>query len=832
MSTTQKLKAKSLRELYDIVSRPSKVFKDKTSGLIEAMVKTDTSVITITDPSSGKDVSIVKASVYSFNDVSTKYGLGKILSAGDINLTIDAGNAYDKLTNYNTINNYKDLIGKTDVYKDREVMAPRRGGQVILNSNFELKYAGPLDARTTAETTDSLYNPDWWLADSGGYVYLYRGMPVSIKSTGDIYTYMGPDIEIRSNNPTIANALSTKNWKLINNSPSTIKKESSLSITDNLYTPPYVDTSSLIISACQDSSAPGIAISKDTILIGDHYNRVKPLSEIMMLPGDVYEDYRGLIISHREKDNYWNENIVALQNVNGILELISGKPDPSTGYAEEYAKINIRSEIPNIDLTSVNRNQSATLEITPEKITLEADKEQFGYDWHLMVDNRAGNVIYRGYTGEEGEDSDNYAEFNHILMAPFECTVNMANSTGGGSINLITDTLRLWNRNIKFVKPTANGQTPVYKVDSSTGQGSIVWQQGDAMQSITNNYQGPKFMKVVSNIVKATKKTIQNSTSGRPLYTLTSMANQSFILTAESALYSLQVEINVRYRLILSDNKSSETGGFDAGFGDNQYNNTEYEITPDISMKILDYSINSPDMLKFDEHKDLAHPEYNAPISIPIGFAYSIIPGNKSTLKYKLSFYLFTQKGKALSYSIKPKRGSWDNDNSNINTPAVIEGATTATLDTSVIDASISKPGTGIVDTSTGGLKNRDYSWKYSYDAALAHAHTNSANLGNIYNMSYASVMGLKFEQDMSGNVTDISTADNNDWTQIIEQITTSTDNDSDVIRYGITPEKIKSDNKLSDLSVLVNNSRVDVISVLFYIIADLQKQIKTLQES
>ena len=70
MSTTQKLKAKSLRELYDIVSRPANVFKDKTSGLTGAMVKTDTSVITITDPSSGKDVSVVKASVYSFNDNS------------------------------------------------------------------------------------------------------------------------------------------------------------------------------------------------------------------------------------------------------------------------------------------------------------------------------------------------------------------------------------------------------------------------------------------------------------------------------------------------------------------------------------------------------------------------------------------------------------------------------------------------------------------------------------------------------------------------------------------------------------------------------------------
>lgn len=53
---------------------------------------------------------------------------------------------------------------------------------------------------------------------------------------------------------------------------------------------------------------------------------------------------------------------------------------------------------------------------------------------------------------------------------------------------------------------------------------------------------------------------------------------------------------------------------------------TEYEIVPDISMKILNYSINNPDMLKFDEPKDLVHPEYNEPFSIPIGFAYSIIP--------------------------------------------------------------------------------------------------------------------------------------------------------------------------------------------------------------
>lgn len=93
-------------------------------------------------------------------------------------------------------------------------------------------------------------------------------------------------------------------------------------------------------------------------------------------------------------------------------------------------------------------------------------------------------------------------------------------------------------------------------------------------------------------------------------------------------------------------------------------------------------------------------------------------------------------------YSIKPKRGSWDNDNSNTTTPAVIGGTTTTTLDTSAIDTSISNPGTDVVDTSTGV----DYSWKYSYDAALAQVHTNSANLGNIYDMSYALVMGLKFE--------------------------------------------------------------------------------------
>lgn len=806
MSST-KFQAKSLRELYDIVNKPSKVYKDKTSALSSATVKTDTSVIIVKDPSTGEDTSIVKASVYSFNGVETKKGLGNILSAGDIDLTINTCSAYNILSGYCSINTYKGLIDNPMAYTD--VSAPRRAGQVILNSNFELKYAAPLDARTVADTPDKLYDPDWWLADSGGYVYLYRGMSVSIKSTGDLYTYMGPDIEIKSNNVTIANALGPSNWKIIS-SPATIKRAGLISIANNYQTPAYTDTSALLINAYQDSSAPGIAIGENTILLGNHYNRTKSMSEIVLI-GNTYDDYQGLIITRENKNN-----LVALQNINGQLKLISGNLDSSSGRSKEYSHIQVNPT--DINITSDNNGQFSEINIAPGHITFQSDMERFGYDWCLAIDNKKRNVIFRGLTDEEGEDSDNYEQFNHVLMTPFEYTVNMSNHVGGGSINLITNTLRLWDQNTKFVKPTANGQVPVYKVDSSTGVGSIIWEQGDILQTTNNSYNTPKFIKFTSNIVQGRCNKLNQFNT----YVFDTTANPSFILTAETSLYTLQAEINVVYHI----NESEPDEGWDAAFGSNRQNG--FEIKPDISMKILDYNISHPEMLKFIDS--------DPTISIPIGLAYNIVSGslNKNTLRYKLSFYLYTPENDTVTYSIKQQRGSWSNDNTDITTPGIIDASSGnassgSGIDTPIGGGDIIKPG---IDTPIGGgtLKPASTSWKYSYDAAVDAGHIDTSKLGDVYNMCYVPIIGLKFDQDMSGDASTFKPTNNStNWADIIKQIVTHTDISSGVTRYGITPDDLS---EFTDLHKLINNQRVDVISVLFYIIADLQRQITALKES
>lgn len=803
---TEQFKAKSLKEIYSIVSRPATVFKDKNSELASGFVKTDTSVITVTDPSTGKDVSVVKSSVYSFNGIETRKGLGNILSINDINIAVATGAAYDKLAGYNTIVTYKDLVGET-AYLDKAITAPRQAGAVVLNSNFELKFTGPLDARVVAETPSKLYDPDWWLADSGGYVYLYRGMLVSVKSSGDVYTYMGPDIEIKSNNPTIAKAISSSNWKLINSTPASIRNKIEAKAEyygDSVYT----DASALLLSgSVNDNTAKAALIGKNIILIGNHTYKDKPMYEIDLR--ESMSDYSGLMITG--SDDVPTQTLpqqVVLRNTNGDLILEQSNLDTS-GNIENLSRIQLNSLGGSVLMLASDKNDYNRSEVyvAPDRIIFKSDYTKFGDDWHFAVNNRNKEVIYRGDIGEEGDDSDNYEEYNHVRLSPFDCTINMNNHSGGGSINLISDTIRLWNRKTRFLAPTASGQTPIFRYDASTGMGDIVWQQSDSSETITNQTGESRFMKVVSNIATAQRRinsnwNMNNVGSSQYLYYLSVPTVQSFILTIECDMYSFKAEITVRYAVEQAFNMGTEPL-LSGQIG--QPVTSKAVIKPSVAMKVIEYTMssNTTNPIKFTDAKDDTS-EYgikcSKPLSVPIGLSYKQIQTpTMPQIKYMLSFYIYAPANQEIVYNIKPKVGAWNNDTG-------------------------SKTTVSMIDNTSLDVK---YSWANSYDAAREGiVHPDHSLISHIYNDNYIPVLGLKFDQDMTGAVNTMVNTNQigSKHADLIKQIISTTGASSIPIkRYGIPVDILE---KYSDLAELVNGNQADVISILFYLIADLQKKV------
>ena len=59
-------------------------------------------------------------------------------------------------------------------------MDNRNLGIFPLSGNFEIKYAGPIDARQILSEKSFLFSIDTWKAEGDSAYYIYNGMPVII----------------------------------------------------------------------------------------------------------------------------------------------------------------------------------------------------------------------------------------------------------------------------------------------------------------------------------------------------------------------------------------------------------------------------------------------------------------------------------------------------------------------------------------------------------------------------------------------------------------------------------------------------------------------------
>lgn len=183
------------------------------------------------------DTVVYEDGIYKVNGVDATYGIGGILASSGLKLKL-TDNAYKEfisaetkipkttdLLNFNqwireqyqiSTGNYDSMGKRYDVSVGAlSAVKPdtRQIGQVIINSNYELEFAGPLDARLVTPSEATLTNPVWWLTAHSRPVYFYTGMPVTVESTGQLFIYMGYNTRIQKNDLTSRYALSKKFWK-------------------------------------------------------------------------------------------------------------------------------------------------------------------------------------------------------------------------------------------------------------------------------------------------------------------------------------------------------------------------------------------------------------------------------------------------------------------------------------------------------------------------------------------------------------------------------------------------------------------------------------------
>lgn len=153
---------------------------------------------------------------YYINDANVAYGISYIIAAGNNNVVFTSGaglRAEEEITNAHSLANMS-----VTTYNQRYAtaqLASRRAGDVELVGNFELAYAGPLDARTVTPTRKTLVDPEWWLTANPTRVYLYNGMVVAIRATQELVMYRGGDVIISDITEKSKKALNEDNWTLV-----------------------------------------------------------------------------------------------------------------------------------------------------------------------------------------------------------------------------------------------------------------------------------------------------------------------------------------------------------------------------------------------------------------------------------------------------------------------------------------------------------------------------------------------------------------------------------------------------------------------------------------
>lgn len=368
-----------------------------------------------TDPYYGTIIYDEATKSYTVNGVPDKYGMGAILSSSGLKLNL-TNNQYQRLlsvtnkiptpvdlTNYNQWirEQYQISTGNFDIahatktgqqlVRD-EVKTPitllsevkpktRQIGQVIINSNYELEFAGPLDARLVTLSEETLVDPAWWLTVHKRPVYFYTGMPVTVESTGQLFIYMGYNSFIKKNDVSSKYMLSLKFWKrasfeiqdIIDSGvviPAT-KVAGKVNIQTHRISS-WTDTGGMFMSTGVDPSyGIGLTMADHMTMLGvsiDH-NKKKYSFQRTILDGYNRTDaFTGLTIVPALQDEKWDANTFK-QNAEGVE--LSGINVPillrTTQYEDNFTKITPGKS------TKIRMNSGEVLVSADECISLNSE---------------------------------------------------------------------------------------------------------------------------------------------------------------------------------------------------------------------------------------------------------------------------------------------------------------------------------------------------------------------------------------------------------------------------------------------------------------------------
>lgn len=155
---------------------------------------------------------------YKIEDSDIKGGLSHVLAYSNTNFIFTSGQAQTAQQEVNNAKNISTMSFRTYVDKmNTALLARRKYGDVELVGNFEVGYAGPIDARIVTPSRATLKDPEWWLGSNTTpkKVYIYRGMLVSIQATQELVMYRGADVIIAANSTAARKALDDNMWTLI-----------------------------------------------------------------------------------------------------------------------------------------------------------------------------------------------------------------------------------------------------------------------------------------------------------------------------------------------------------------------------------------------------------------------------------------------------------------------------------------------------------------------------------------------------------------------------------------------------------------------------------------
>lgn len=418
--------------------------EEMKAGLLSLKNSTTTGVLPSNHPMSELVDYQASTKKYVVNGVDVSYGMGPILASDNLKLKL-TDNSYKtlvsrttgvpdavELTNYNAWirSQYQAATGNYDTTNPlswdpstgklirnavtEEKIAQlatvkpevRQIGQIKINSNYELEFAGPLDARIVTKTPETLVDPTWWLTAHKRPVYFYTGMAVTVESTGQMYIYMGYNICLKRNDVTTRYTLSMKFWKrasfeiedIVNSGivmPAITVKDKCTVRTHSRSS--WSDTNGMFMTTTGTTDGIGITISDHMILAGQNINYKQTLQshqrDIRNKYGIGADGFIGLSIIPIPIDVTWGNNAfhstcerVELSNVDGPTYITNTYYDKDAS-GNYFVEPNTTSVI-GLNYGTISINAPKNISLTTDNIDItDATKITMGDNARILAND-------------------------------------------------------------------------------------------------------------------------------------------------------------------------------------------------------------------------------------------------------------------------------------------------------------------------------------------------------------------------------------------------------------------------------------------------------------